>query len=172
MRLLRVSLVFRSSIIKEPCPHAPLFIFSSLWYLKDFVKEKELHSPWCWRGIMLTVFQMLTQGTSGPTYSLKSLRCPSNRQVTHGVGTSHFTTLSMIGSRLFFLPFFFLEKPEHIYKPQPDIMQGVRDLGMLSPEGDVSIKAFPSGFRELCRRGGVKRVRGRGNGGPQENKTL
>ena len=37
---------------------------------------------------------------------------------------------------------------------QPDSMQRVRNLRILSPKRDVSIKSAPSGFRELYRRVG------------------
>jgi hypothetical protein len=43
--------------------------------------------------------------------------------------------------------------------PQPDITQRVRDLGILSPKWDVSIKSLSSGLRELCGKGSKENVR-------------
>ena len=34
--------------------------------------------------------------------------------------------------------------------PQPDIVQPVGDLGILSPKWDVSIKSLPLGLRKPC----------------------
>lgn len=46
--------------------------------------------------------------------------------------------------------------------PQPDLKQSVRDLGILSPKWDVSIKFLPSELREPQGRGDRKSVRARG----------
>jgi hypothetical protein len=46
--------------------------------------------------------------------------------------------------------------------------QNERALGTLSPKRDVSIKSFPSGLKELCRRGD----RAREHGGHQGDKVL
>jgi hypothetical protein len=51
-------------------------------------------------------------------------------------------------------------------------MLRVRDLGTLSPKQDVSIKSFPSGFREPQGRRNKKRVRARGDGGQQKRRPL
>jgi hypothetical protein len=54
----------------------------------------------------------------------------------------------------------------------PDLMQGVRDLGTLSPKWGVSNKFFLSELRLPCRREGRKDIRVRGDGGHQEDKAL
>ena len=48
--------------------------------------------------------------------------------------------------------------------PQLDSVRVVRDIGALSPKGNVFIKPFPSRFRNLCRRGDRKTVRTSGGG--------
>jgi hypothetical protein len=48
----------------------------------------------------------------------------------------------------------------------------VRDLQTHRPKWDVSIKSLSSDLREHCRIGGIMSVRGRGDGGHQENKAL
>lgn len=53
-----------------------------------------------------------------------------------------------------------------------DNVQRVRDLGPLSSTWDIFIKSFPSGLRELYRRGGRKTVRDRGGGHQQGKSTL
>lgn len=55
---------------------------------------------------------------------------------------------------------------------QPDITQQIRELRTLIPKWDDSIKSFTSRLRKPHSRGGGKRVRARGHGGHQENKTL
>lgn len=56
--------------------------------------------------------------------------------------------------------------------PQPDVMQIMRDHRSLSHKWNVSIKALPSGFGELHRRGCRKRVGARGDDEHQGNKGL
>lgn len=42
--------------------------------------------------------------------------------------------------------------------PELDNVQGVKDLGALSPTGNIFLKLFFSRFKDLCRRGGIKDV--------------
>jgi hypothetical protein len=56
--------------------------------------------------------------------------------------------------------------------PQQTLTQAVRELVILSPKWDVSIKSIPLELTDLCRRGGRKSLRGRGDGGHQESKVL
>lgn len=44
---------------------------------------------------------------------------------------------------------------------QLDSVQGVKDLGALSPKREVSIISLHSVLREFCRRGGKSRLRAR-----------
>jgi hypothetical protein len=47
-------------------------------------------------------------------------------------------------------------------------MQRVRDLETASPKQDISIKSFPSGPSDSCRKGGRKSVRAREKRGNKE----
>lgn len=53
--------------------------------------------------------------------------------------------------------------------PQPDNMQGVRDLGMLKPKRNISVEFLPSGVRKLL---SSLSIRVRGEGGHEGNKVL
>jgi hypothetical protein len=43
---------------------------------------------------------------------------------------------------------------------EPNISWRVRNFGKLNSKWDITIKSFPSGLREHCRRGGRKNQRG------------
>jgi len=47
-------------------------------------------------------------------------------------------------------------RQELIQRPTTDNVQRVRDFETLSPKSKVSIKPFPSGLRDPCKRGGRK----------------
>jgi hypothetical protein len=55
---------------------------------------------------------------------------------------------------------------------QRDIMQKVRDLAILSPKWNSSIKSLSARLRKPCGRGNRKSIRARGDGGHKEDNVL